>query len=252
MEETHALRAAVPRPEKAEGPEAHLLSQLRREMAVHGEEPHVALVLPRPWKVVNATEPARALHYLQPETLPDDGPRGHKRSSKDDRAEQCGDLTRAALAGIPAHDVVLPGVADGRDLRVTALPLTGTADLVEPPGERQVLGALVHYRLHPEPLDPSAAQSLYGAAHTIGLHLRLRELAKENAQMREALVSRVVIEQAKGVLAERWHCTPDEAFIALRDHARSHQRKLADLCRHVIDGTETLRQLPTPQTPPTH
>ncbi|MFD4875818.1 ANTAR domain-containing protein [Streptomyces sp. NPDC058420] len=40
--------------------------------------------------------------------------------------------------------------------------------------------------------------------------------------MQEALSSRVRIGQAKGMLAERWQVGTDEAFIALRGHARRH------------------------------
>jgi AmiR/NasT family two-component response regulator len=47
----------------------------------------------------------------------------------------------------------------------------------------------------------------------------------------------VLIEQAKGVLAERRAVNPDEAFSLLREHARGHQQRLADLANTVIDGT---------------
>jgi len=63
------------------------------------------------------------------------------------------------------------------------------------------------------------------------------------AQLQAALSSRIVIEQAKGVLAERWRVAPDEAFDTLRRHARTGQRSLADLARSVVDGSA---QLPRP------
>ncbi|MFF9900641.1 GAF and ANTAR domain-containing protein [Streptomyces longispororuber] len=59
----------------------------------------------------------------------------------------------------------------------------------------------------------------------------------ERAQLRAALSSRIVIEQAKGILAERWTTTVDAAFEALRRHARAHQMRLTDLCHQLIDGT---------------
>ncbi|MGW7181749.1 ANTAR domain-containing protein, partial [Streptomyces sp. NPDC054855] len=38
-------------------------------------------------------------------------------------------------------------------------------------------------------------------------------------------------------LAERWQSTLDEAFDALRQHARAHRQTLAGLCQQLIDGT---------------
>jgi len=55
-------------------------------------------------------------------------------------------------------------------------------------------------------------------------------------QLRSALSSRIIIEQAKGVLAERWHVAPDAAFAELRRHARRTQRRLADLALEVVQG----------------
>lgn len=59
----------------------------------------------------------------------------------------------------------------------------------------------------------------------------------ERAQVQAALVSRTVIEQAKGVLAEHWTTGVDEAFDALRGYARRHGERLADVARGIIDGT---------------
>jgi AmiR/NasT family two-component response regulator len=50
----------------------------------------------------------------------------------------------------------------------------------------------------------------------------------------------VHIEQAKGVLAERWQVNVDEAFAALRDHARRTNQRLTDLARLVATGELTL------------
>jgi GAF domain-containing protein len=56
------------------------------------------------------------------------------------------------------------------------------------------------------------------------------------AQLQTALDTRITIEQAKGVLAERNRMTPAEAFTALRAHARAHNVRLTDLAYAVIDG----------------
>ncbi|WP_328748549.1 GAF and ANTAR domain-containing protein [Streptomyces sp. NBC_00285] len=56
------------------------------------------------------------------------------------------------------------------------------------------------------------------------------------AQLEQALTSRVVIEQAKGVLSTLRGVSLDEAFDLLRKHARSCQRPLKDVAREVLEG----------------
>jgi GAF domain-containing protein len=55
-------------------------------------------------------------------------------------------------------------------------------------------------------------------------------------QLRRALDSRVVIEQAKGVLAERHGIDVDEAFQRIRARARSQRVRAADVAMAVVDG----------------
>jgi len=56
-------------------------------------------------------------------------------------------------------------------------------------------------------------------------------------QLQMALSSRVRIEQAKGMLAERWGTGVDEAFITLRRYARRHRLPLDEVATGVIDGS---------------
>jgi AmiR/NasT family two-component response regulator len=56
-------------------------------------------------------------------------------------------------------------------------------------------------------------------------------------QLQVALNSRVMIEQAKGILAERLRVTPDEAFLLLRRYARDHNHPLTVLAGDVVRGT---------------
>jgi len=67
----------------------------------------------------------------------------------------------------------------------------------------------------------------------------------ERDQLRQALDSRVVIEQAKGVLAARLHCSPEEAFAELRHRSRSTNTRLHDLARRVVHDAA----LPGPDEP---
>ena len=59
-------------------------------------------------------------------------------------------------------------------------------------------------------------------------------LAELNAQLETALTSRVVIEQAKGMLAERRGISLEEAFQALRKHARDHNASLHEVATAVV------------------
>ncbi|MDX6447814.1 MAG: hypothetical protein QOD08_277 [Gaiellaceae bacterium] len=67
----------------------------------------------------------------------------------------------------------------------------------------------------------------------------VESLRRENEQLQGALISRVAIEQAKGVLAERLGIGPEDAFILLRRAARSSRIKLHDLARQVVACRET-------------
>jgi hypothetical protein len=93
------------------------------------------------------------------------------------------------------------------------------------------------------------AQALADAA-TIGI-LQQRTIRRGEVvagQLQSALTSRIIIEQAKGVLAERLHISADDAFELLRGAARSRNRLLSDLARDVAGGTadaaELLRHAP--------
>jgi len=64
-------------------------------------------------------------------------------------------------------------------------------------------------------------------------------LLERTIQLQTALDSRIVIEQAKGILAERESITPDEAFDKMRRQARSERRKLHDLAAEIVATTST-------------
>ena len=107
----------------------------------------------------------------------------------------------------------------------------------------QVIGALNLFRATPGAFDPASVrigQALADVA-TIGLlHERsMRRSDTLNEQLQTALNSRVIIEQAKGKLAERLGVDMDQAFTLLRERARTSNRRLSDLARSFIDGTET-------------
>ena len=50
------------------------------------------------------------------------------------------------------------------------------------------------------------------------------------------LTSRIVIEQAKGMLAQHHRISVDEAFNQLRTHSLSHNRRIIDVARSIVMG----------------
>lgn len=120
-----------------------------------------------------------------------------------------------------------------------ALPLRRHGDLI---------GTLTLFRTERGELDKPdvrLAQAMADLA-TIGI-LGTRALRRQEtlaAQLQHALNSRVIIEQAKGVLAERLGLNMVAAFSALRGYARSHNARVSELAISIVDGkfdTDLLR-----------
>ncbi|MFI6872330.1 ANTAR domain-containing protein [Streptomyces sp. NPDC050400] len=115
--------------------------------------------------------------------------------------------------------------------RVTALPLFS---------KDGPAGCLVLFTAPGSLLDERALKLSRSLAETAGHTLSLQREVSESrvlaGQLEHALSSRVVVEQAKGILAARHDLTLEAAFARLRRYARSRQRKVADVAREVIDG----------------
>ncbi len=104
---------------------------------------------------------------------------------------------------------------------------------------QQILGALNLFGDRPGVLGEPAArlgQALADMATITILHERaLRESELVAAQLQTALISRVVIEQAKGVLAERGGLTMHDAFQALRKYARDRNLRLHAVAQGIVE-----------------
>ncbi len=116
-----------------------------------------------------------------------------------------------------------------------------------------ILGALNLFHVDPGEMrraDVDAAQALADVA-TIAIlqHRATLEVQVLNERLNQALNSRIVIEQAKGMVAEREQVDMENAFVALRSYARNHNLRLADVARDVIAGTllDVGRDRPRPQ-----
>ncbi len=102
------------------------------------------------------------------------------------------------------------------------------------------------------PVDSAAPESLsWGAVERLtpgppeahrpiwSLRAEIDRLRLERDQLETALESRIVIEQAKGMLAERLQMSPAEAFDVLRLAARSSRRKLRELAAEIVHSQRT-------------
>lgn len=118
-----------------------------------------------------------------------------------------------------------------------------------------VIGALNLFHMEPGRMaqeDVDAAQALADLATIAILQHRAASQAQiVNEQLTSALNSRITIEQAKGMLAERETVDMERAFAMLRNHARNHNRRLADVAADVISGSLPARSLDRLRDPPT-
>ena len=93
-------------------------------------------------------------------------------------------------------------------------------------------------------IDSLRAGSADEAAAAVGRLMSVTEAAYERrAQLEQALQSRVAIEQAKGVVAERYRLDVDDAFEHIRRAARSNRMKLHDLVQKIKPGEPTPEEL---------
>jgi GAF domain-containing protein len=124
---------------------------------------------------------------------------------------------------------------------VHAFPLRLRAERI---GAMNVFSANVGGRL--ADTDVRIVQALADVA-SIGL-LQERAISRGEAlteQLQGALNSRVIIEQAKGSLAQARGISVDEAFALIRGHARNHNLRLGDLAQKIISHPATIPDLNT-------
>jgi len=107
-----------------------------------------------------------------------------------------------------------------------------------------VIGTLNIFMVDPVALgeqDLQICQALADVA-TIAIlqHQAVEQAQNLSGQLQQALDSRVAIEQAKGILAERFHLEMNDAFTRLRRFARSSNQRLSDVASAVVLGQVVL------------
>lgn len=105
------------------------------------------------------------------------------------------------------------------------------------------LGALGLFSSHTGPLSNDDRDLAQALAHVASVALVHGQMAADKdvvvAQLSTALNSRVVIEQAKGVIAEKGDLEMDQAFSVMRRYARDNNERLSDLAAAIVS-----RQVP--------
>ncbi len=99
--------------------------------------------------------------------------------------------------------------------------------------------------------DVALAQALADVASiAIVQDQATRDAAAREGRLQHALSSRIAIEQAKGIIAERAHVDMDTAFSRLRSFARNNNRGLTDVAESLVRGTLHMDVLARPKGAP--
>ena len=126
-----------------------------------------------------------------------------------------------------------PAAVD-RDLRaVLASPI---------PYSEQAVGVVAVFATEPHPWTEAEREAIVAFTELVALiilnAMEARERGQLAAELQVALDSRVVIEQAKGVLVGRHGLTTRQAFERLRSQARDQRRPLSEVARAVVSAAE--------------
>lgn len=112
------------------------------------------------------------------------------------------------------------------------------------PVRDDTIGALNLYRGHAGPWPPEVrdvATTLSNmATGYVTMSRALDDAQALSTQLQHALDARVVIEQAKGLLAGEYDISPSDAYEWLRTYTRRHRLRVREVARRIVDGTLVL------------
>lgn len=149
----------------------------------------------------------------------------------------------------PCLDAARSGSVLSVEVDDQSSPYRAFAELAARRGVRQVVavgmplahggvGGLNLYRTVaapvPDPLLDELKVFVAYASVTLGNITGYARATRESATLRDALDSRAVIEQAKGILIARERCTPDEAFALLSRMSQHEHVKLRDVAARIV------------------
>jgi GAF domain-containing protein len=114
----------------------------------------------------------------------------------------------------------------------------GSSLSVPLPYQSSTIGALNTYATEPRVVDPDdlevAEEIASWVALAVGTADQVARTADDLANLRAAMVSRGVIEQAKGILIERYKVTEDQAFAILSRASQNANIKLREVADHLV------------------
>lgn len=154
------------------------------------------------------------------------------------------------LVGVISTHFRRPHLPLGRDLRIMELYSDFAGEAVArhlgvPPGDGMgdpVRRAVISALLGPEDGQELAASAppglVDGPVALSGSEKACRRLATEVAQLRQALRSRIVVEQAKGIVMAERRCGPEDAFKILRAASNNSNVKLRDLAGELVEQAQ--------------
>lgn len=120
----------------------------------------------------------------------------------------------------------------------------------------RTLGALNLFRTSQGPLDENDVVVAQGLADVATIAILQHQTAQDaqtlNGQLSIALNSRIIIEQAKGMVSQTTKCDMDSAFGRLRVHARNHNLGLTEVARSVVDRRLAIVELDVLAEPKTN
>ncbi|HEX7146902.1 MAG TPA: GAF and ANTAR domain-containing protein [Actinomycetota bacterium] len=126
-----------------------------------------------------------------------------------------------------------PGAAGGGLLAVLASPI---------PYSDHAVGVVAVFAGDPHPWTEAEREAIVAFTELVALlilnAMEATERGKLAGELQLALSSRVVIEQAKGVLVGRHGLTTRQAFERLRSQARDQRRPLSEVARAVVSAAE--------------
>jgi hypothetical protein len=110
------------------------------------------------------------------------------------------------------------------------------------PLAQRSIGGLNIYCTTPSPLSPEFIQhaEVFASYAAVAVNnvTRYTDATQDATNLRAAMASRAVIEQAKGIIMARDHCTADEAFDILRRISQQQNVKLGDLAQTLVDSVK--------------